>query len=105
MVFARRTNSTPCIARGTAQNPDTYFQARETSNNHYDAGMPRVSGGRYGLSSKEFTPAMAKAILDEIARPAPRPRFTVGINDDVTHLSLDVDPNFTLWHSRGRLCC
>ncbi len=58
--------------------------------------MPRVSGGRYGLSSKEFTPAMVKAIFDELAKPSPRPRFTVGINDDVTHLSLDVDTSFNL---------
>ncbi len=53
-----------------------------------------VTGGRYGLGSKEFTPADAKAVLDELALPHPRPRFTVGINDDVTHLSLDVDPAF-----------
>ena len=58
--------------------------------------MPQVSGGRYGLSSKEFTPAMVKAIFDELAKPSPRPRFTVGINDDVTHLSLDVDTSFDL---------
>jgi pyruvate-ferredoxin/flavodoxin oxidoreductase len=56
--------------------------------------MPRVIGGRYGLASKEFTPAMAKAVLDELARDAPRPRFTVGIADDVTGLSLDVDRAF-----------
>ena len=53
-----------------------------------------VIGGRYGLSSKEFTPAMAKAVFDELAGAAPRPRFTVGIVDDVTHLSLTPDPAF-----------
>ena len=58
--------------------------------------MPVLTGGRYGLSSKEFTPAMAKAVYDELAKDRPRPRFTVGINDDVTHLSLDVDPDFQL---------
>ncbi len=58
--------------------------------------MPQVSGGRYGLSSKEFTPAMVKAVFDELAKPAPRPRFTVGITDDVTHLSLEVDTSFDL---------
>jgi pyruvate-ferredoxin/flavodoxin oxidoreductase len=58
-------------------------------------GLPRLIGGRYGLSSKEFTPAMAKAVLDELAAAEPRRRFTVGINDDVTHLSLDYDPD---WH-------
>ncbi len=58
--------------------------------------MPVIIGGRYGLSSKEFTPAMAKAIFDELAKDKPKPRFTVGINDDVTHLSLDIDPEFQL---------
>ena len=57
--------------------------------------LPRVIGGRYGLSSKEFTAAMAKAVFDEAAQEQPRPRFTVGINDDVTGLSLDVDTTFS----------
>ena len=57
--------------------------------------MPRIIGGRYGLASKEFTPAMARAALDELRSDSPRPRFTVGIDDDVTHLSLDVDPEFS----------
>ena len=50
----------------------------------------RVIGGRYGLSSKDFNPSMVKAVFDEMAKAEPRPSFTVGINDDVTHLSLDV---------------
>jgi pyruvate-ferredoxin/flavodoxin oxidoreductase len=58
------------------------------------AEMPRVIGGRYGLGSKEFTPAMAKAALDELAAPAPRNHFTVGIHDDVSHTSLAWDPTF-----------
>lgn len=53
--------------------------------------VPRVIGGRYGLSSKEFTPAMAAAVFDELAKPSPKPRFTIGITDDVTHLSLSWD--------------
>jgi pyruvate-ferredoxin/flavodoxin oxidoreductase len=57
--------------------------------------LPRVIGGRYGLSSKEFTPAMAKATLDEIKKSAPKNHFTVGINDDVTHTSLDYDAEFS----------
>ncbi len=59
------------------------------------AHMPRVIGGRYGLSSKEFTPAMVKAIYDEMAKAAPRNHFTVGIIDDVMHTSLDVDHSFS----------
>ncbi len=54
--------------------------------------MPHIIGGRYGLSSKEFTPAMAAGIFDELAKPSPRPRFTVGINDDVSLSSIDYDP-------------
>ena len=60
------------------------------------AAPVRVIGGRYGLSSKEFTPAMVKACLDEAARPAPKNHFTVGIVDDVTHRSLEVDDDFEL---------
>ena len=58
--------------------------------------MPRVVGGRYGLSSKEFTPAMVRAVLNNLESPTPRHGFTVGINDDVTHLSLPVDNTFHL---------
>ena len=57
--------------------------------------MPRVIGGRYGLSSKEFTPAMVKAVLDEMTKDVPKNHFTVGIIDDVTHTSLDVDKSFS----------
>ena len=58
------------------------------------AGDAVVIGGRYGLSSKEFTPAMVKAIYDELDAKRPKPHFTVGIIDDVTDLSLKVDPKF-----------
>jgi pyruvate-ferredoxin/flavodoxin oxidoreductase len=60
------------------------------------ADFPRVLGGRYGLSSKDFNPAMVKAVFDELGRDTPKPHFTVGINDDVTHLSLPVDPDFDI---------
>jgi pyruvate-ferredoxin/flavodoxin oxidoreductase len=56
--------------------------------------MPRVIGGRYGLSSKEYTPAMAKAVFDELNAASPKRHFTVGIVDDITHLSLKWDPAF-----------
>jgi pyruvate-ferredoxin/flavodoxin oxidoreductase len=56
----------------------------------------RVVGGRYGLSSKEFTPAMIKAVFENLARPSPKNHFTVGIDDDLSHTSLDVDPNFSI---------
>ena len=57
--------------------------------------LPRIIGGRYGLSSKEFTPAMVKAVYDELKKEEPIPRFTVGIHDDLTLLSLDYD-DFTI---------
>ncbi len=57
--------------------------------------MPALIGGRYGLASKEFTPAMAKAVFDELKKPAPKNHFTVGITDDVTHTSLEVDAAFS----------
>ncbi|MFO0697140.1 MAG: pyruvate:ferredoxin (flavodoxin) oxidoreductase [Polyangiales bacterium] len=60
------------------------------------ASMPRVIGGRYGLSSKDFDPAMAKAVFDELAKPSPRNGFTVGIVDDVGGTSLEVDPHFDI---------
>jgi len=59
------------------------------------AAMPTVVGGRYGLSSKEFTPAMVKGIFDELMKTAPKNHFTIGIDDDVTHTSLRYDPSFS----------
>ncbi len=59
------------------------------------ATRPRVIGGRYGLSSKEFTPAMIRAVLDEAARPRPKNHFTIGIHDDVTGTSLEWDAAFS----------
>jgi len=71
------------------------FQDVVTALAETSSEMPRVIGGRYGLSSKEFTPAMAAAAIAELERPDPKRRFTVGITDDVTHLSLKVDTSFT----------
>lgn len=59
----------------------------------------RVVGGRYGLSSKEFTPSMAKGIFDELKKPEPKNHFTIGINDDVTNTSLDYSNNFVIKHN------
>jgi pyruvate-ferredoxin/flavodoxin oxidoreductase len=58
------------------------------------ARLPKVIGGRYGLSSKEFTPAMVKGIFEELWDPQPKNHFTIGITDDVTHTSLEYDPKF-----------
>ena len=64
----------------------------------------KVIGGRYGLSSKEFTPAMLKAALDELKKPEPKNHFTVGINDDVSHTSLDVDNSFSIEYAETVRC-
>lgn len=58
--------------------------------------IPTVIGGRYGLSSKEFSPTMVKAVFDNLAAPAPKKHFTVGIHDDVSNSSLDYDPDFSI---------
>jgi len=57
--------------------------------------FPKVIGGRYGLSSKEFTPAMVKAVFDELSKDKSKNHFTVGINEDVTNSSLDYEPTFS----------
>ncbi len=67
--------------------------------------LPRVVGGRYGLSSKEFTPGMVLGIFEELARDRPRHPFTVGIIDDVGHTSLDWDPAFRPDAAAGVTAC
>jgi pyruvate-ferredoxin/flavodoxin oxidoreductase len=57
--------------------------------------LPKIIGGRYGLSSKEFTPAMVKAVLDELKKSHPKNHFTIGINDDLTYTSLEFNPAFS----------
>ena len=64
--------------------------------NAHEQMPPRIIGGRYGLSSKEFTPAMIKGIFNEMSKPEPRQHFTIGINDDVMHTSLAYDPAFSI---------
>ena len=64
----------------------------------------RVIGGRYGLGSKDFTPAICHAVFKNLALDEPKKRFTVGINDDVSHSSLTVDPSFHVNHNGVRAC-
>ncbi|MFA5257360.1 MAG: pyruvate:ferredoxin (flavodoxin) oxidoreductase [Opitutales bacterium] len=66
--------------------------------------MPRIVGGRYGLSSKDFTPAMVKGIFDELKKSRPKTHFTVGINDDVTGSSLDYDPSWSILGEEVKQC-
>ncbi|MFA6310006.1 MAG: pyruvate:ferredoxin (flavodoxin) oxidoreductase, partial [Sterolibacterium sp.] len=67
---------------------------------HFKA-VPRVIGGRFGLSSKEFTPGMIKAVFDELAQPVPRNHFTIGIHDDLSNTSLAWDPAFNVDAAQG----
>jgi pyruvate-ferredoxin/flavodoxin oxidoreductase len=64
------------------------------------ARAPRIVGGRYGLSSKEFTPAMVKGVFDELKKDRPKNHFTIGIADDVTHTSIDYDAEFSTENPR-----
>ena len=64
-------------------------------NGGHITAMPKVVGGRYGLSSKEFTPAMVKGVFDELKKDAPKNHFVVGIKDDVMNSSIDYDPTFS----------
>lgn len=79
-----------------------YMDVRTAMEDARDTGIwtldnhPRIIGGRYGLSSKEFTPAMVQAVYLELKKPSPKRSFTIGIRDDVTHLSLSYDETFTI---------
>ena len=59
-------------------------------------GLPKIIGGRYGIGSKEFTPAMVKGVFDELKKENPKQSFTIGIDDDVSHSSLAYDKNFSI---------
>jgi pyruvate-ferredoxin/flavodoxin oxidoreductase len=65
-------------------------------NEEWEATMPKVVGGRYGLSSKEFNPAMVKSVFDNLSADKPKNHFTVGINDDLSHTSLTFDADFSI---------
>lgn len=86
-----------CKEPGSLGDP-LYLDVVATLAEHWPARatgpLPRVVGGRYGLASKEFTPAMVKAVLDNLNAAQPLNHFTVGITDDVTHRSLVVDESF-----------
>jgi pyruvate-ferredoxin/flavodoxin oxidoreductase len=83
-----------CKEPGSSGEP-LYLDVVSALNEYWPGQLPRVVGGRYGLSSKEFTPAMVKAVLDELKQDRPKNHFTVGIHDDVTRLSLPYDPAFS----------
>ncbi len=69
------------------------------------AALPRVVGGRYGLSSKEFTPGMVKGVFDELKKDQPKNHFTIGIFDDLSHSSLEWDEDFRTDAGNGVMRC
>lgn len=73
-----------------------YMDVINIISEEWQGGKLKVIAGRYGLASKEFTPTMVKAIFDEMKKEAPKKHFTIGIDDDVTHLSLSYDKSFSL---------
>jgi pyruvate-ferredoxin/flavodoxin oxidoreductase len=83
-------------ATGEPLYQDVVTALAEGMRSHASNAGPRVIGGRYGLSSKEFTPAMAKAVFDELAREAPKNHFTVGIVDDLSGSHLEHDAGFDI---------
>jgi pyruvate-ferredoxin/flavodoxin oxidoreductase len=89
-----RTKEPGSIGEPLYQDVVTAFAESVMSGKTPGDSIPRIIGGRYGLSSKEFTPAMVKAVFDELRKNAPKTHFCVGINDDVTFTSLTVDPTF-----------
>jgi pyruvate-ferredoxin/flavodoxin oxidoreductase len=88
-----RTKEPGSIGEPLYQDVVTAFMERHAAEG--SKPLPRIIGGRYGLSSKEFTPAMVKAVFDELKKPQPQNHFTIGIRDDVTHTSLAYDPAFS----------
>jgi pyruvate-ferredoxin/flavodoxin oxidoreductase len=75
---------------------DTFAALGEAHAEGQITTMPVVIGGRYGLSSKEFSPGMVQAVFEELSKERPKRRFTVGINDDVSGTSLPHDPSFDI---------
>ncbi|CAA7611637.1 putative 2-oxoacid-flavodoxin fused oxidoreductase:conserved protein; 4Fe-4S cluster binding protein [Magnetospirillum sp. LM-5] len=91
-----RTKECGSVGEPLYQDIVTALAEARAAGNRATAAEPVVIGGRYGLASKEFTPAMVKAVFDELKAAKPKRRFTVGITDDVTGLSLPVDSAFEL---------
>jgi pyruvate-ferredoxin/flavodoxin oxidoreductase len=89
-----RTKEPGGIGEPLYQDIVTALSESAANGNGFLAAMPRVIGGRYGLSSKEFTPAMCKAVFDELKKEKLKNHFTIGINDDVTFTSIPFDPSF-----------
>jgi pyruvate-ferredoxin/flavodoxin oxidoreductase len=95
-----RTKEPGCLGEPMYQDVLTVLAEAQASGTLKFKSMPKVIGGRYGLSSKEFTPAMVKGIFDELGKAKSKNHFTVGIVDDVTHTSIDYDAQFSTEHAK-----
>jgi pyruvate-ferredoxin/flavodoxin oxidoreductase len=95
IVVLDRTKEPGAAGEPLYQEIITVLFEQQVAGNLPFAQMPKVLCGRYGLSSKEFTPAMVKGIFDEVDKKEAKNHFTIGIHDDVTHTSLDFDPDFS----------
>jgi pyruvate-ferredoxin/flavodoxin oxidoreductase len=90
-----KTKEPGALGEPLYQDVVTSFSESFSNGDSRFARQPRIIGGRYGLSSKEFTPAMVKGVYDELKKAHPKNHFTIGIDDDVTHTSLAYDPEFS----------
>jgi pyruvate-ferredoxin/flavodoxin oxidoreductase len=95
IVVLDRTKEPGATGEPLYQDVVTALMEETAAGRSHLKAVPLVFTGRYGLSSKEFTPAMVKAVLDNLSIAAPKNHFTVGINDDVSHTSLAYDPEFS----------
>ena len=84
-----------CKEPGAGGDP-LYLDVVNAINEVWEGDRIKIVGGRYGLSSKEFNPAMIKAVFDNLSQDKPKNHFTIGINDDLTHTSLSYDPSFSI---------
>ena len=99
-----RTKESGAIGEPLYLDVTTAINEAITSNKAPFKVAPRIIGGRYGLSSKEFTPAMVKGIFDEMVKSDPKNHFTVGINDDVSNTSLTYDECFSIASEKTVRC-
>ncbi len=95
-----RTKEPGSLGEPLYQDAVTVFSEAHADGTSPFEQQPRILGGRYGLSSKEFTPAMVQGIFEEMKKPKPKNHFTIGIEDDVTHTSLTYDPEFSTENPR-----
>ncbi len=89
-----RTKEPGSLGEPLYQDIITAFAEMNSENELPTKAYPTIVGGRYGLSSKEFTPAMVQGIFEELSKDKPKNHFTIGIKDDVTHTSLEFDPSY-----------